>query len=340
MGQIVTTTFYVVPPTSTDSSSSGGSTNTAAIVGGVVGGVALIVLVALGIFFLRRKMKHDEFEANIFDPDRNVERPTSIGAGPRFDLGGAGGGATALGAGAAGAAAHDAASHVTPYSYGPTSTHHGSSVAGQPEMSQAGSSAYYPDYNQTNYNQPNYSQYPSHPIGVGEHFPNPYAPGYHPASLGQAAMAGGAGLGAAAAAAGPNRGHTMSSVSSGYPTNSPIFSGTGTSSDGMSHPGSPPPMAAAALAGSQAPQNPRSAKEREAFARTNPGYAVVNPSETGRMNPSPTPSANRSSVVGPTSPVVVHQDGGRVADEDEGGNEEAEIPPTYDSIPQDVAARR
>lgn len=330
MGQVFTTTVVVIPTNTNSSSGGGGGTNTAAIVGGVVGGVAVLVLLGLGFFFLRRKMKRDEFEANIFDPDRNVERPTSVPTGPRFDLGGAGGGAGAgvVGAGAAGMAAHETASHITPYSYGPgstgpTSTHHGSSVAGQPEMSQAPSSGYYPDYGQNNY-----APYPAHTIGVGEHFPNPYAPGYHPASLGQAAMAGGAGLGVAAA--GPTRGQTISSVSSGYPPTSPIYSGQ--SSDGMSHTGSHPPVAPV---GGQAPyQNPRSAKEREAFARTNPTYAVTNPAEPARMNPSPTPSANRSSVVGPTSPVHVHQDGGRAPVDDDGGNEEAEIPPTYDSIPR------
>jgi hypothetical protein len=290
---------------------------------------------------IRRKMKRDEFEANIFDPDRNVERPTSTGAGPRFDLGDAGGGATGLGAGATGMAAVDSAGHVTPYSYGPTSTgptstNHGSSVIGQPEMQQAPNTGYYPDpYGQHQYSQyptnplhPNTAQYSTAPVGVGEHFPNPYAPGYHPS----AAIAGGA-LGAGMAAHGVSRGQTMSSVSSGYPSPSPGFSGH--SQDGMSQSTSPPTVAGA---GAYVAQNSRSAKEREAFARTNQHqqYSVANQSD--QRNLSPTPSANHSSVVGssvvgPTSPVMVHQDGGRIR-EDEGGNEEAEIPPTYDSIPR------
>ena len=298
------------------------------------------MFVALGIYLVRRKIKRDEFEANIFDPDRNVERPMSASAGQRFDMAGTGGGATALGAGAGAMAAVDS-SHITPYSYAPTSpeptsTNHGSSVLGQPEMQQAPSTGYYPDP----YGQNNYPQYPMPSVGVGEHFPNPYAPGYHPA-----AMAGGAALGAGLAGHGVSRGQTTSSTSSGYLPTSSMYAGQ--PYDAMSHPGSPPPMGAVgatvaspppmAAAGTAVAQNPRSAKEREAFSRTNQQYAATN--QASQRNPSPTPSANRSSVVGssaagPTSPVTVHQDAGRVPDEEEGGNEEAEIPPTYESIPR------
>jgi len=310
------------------------TTNTGAIVGGVVGGVALIALLIIAGLLIRRKMRKDEFEANIFDPDRNVERPTSIpGSQParNFDLGGAGIGAAA-GTGAA-AAASDRASHVTPYSYaptstGPTSTYHGSSVAGAPEMSQAHSpisSGYYPDSNygsNASYpNQyPNYNQYQTMPsVGVGESFPNPYGPGYQPAT-GYGGQAAAAGFGAAAAA-GLARNQTASSA---YPA----------ASEGRSSPNASPPPGAAATLAPGAPLNPRAAKEREAFGGR-PGYNVSNPNEpaAAARNPSPTPS--RTSGQNPTSPVTVHQDGGRVPDEEEEQGE-AEIPPTYDSIPRDA----
>ncbi|KZV93834.1 hypothetical protein EXIGLDRAFT_767699 [Exidia glandulosa HHB12029] len=57
-----------------------------------------------------------------------------------------------------------------------------------------------------------------------------------------------------------------------------------------------------------------SAAARQGFAVSNPDYA-------------------------PSSPVLVHQDAGRVP-EDHDREPEREIPPTYDSIPLDDGARR
>jgi hypothetical protein len=290
-----------------------------------VGGIALIALVGLLVFLMRRKKKRDEFEANIFDPDRNVERLTSVGAGrggagQGFDLGGAGVGAAAGVAGTGAAmAASDHASNVTPYSYAPistepASTYHGSSVAGAPEMQQL-SSGYYGDYN---YPQQQYANVPS--VGVGETFPNPYAPGYHPAGYGAGVAAG--------AAAGLNRGQTNMSTTSGYQSASSVYPATSN--------GGSPPMGATAGLVPLTPANARAAKEREAFSRSNNNFAVANPNEPAapaRTNPSPTPS--RNSAAHPTSPVVVHQDGGRVPDEEP--SPEGEIPPTYDSIPRDTS---
>lgn len=282
-------------------------------------------------------MKKDEFEANIFDPDRNVERPSSISAGRNFDMGaaGLGAGAAVAGAGAARSSA-DHASNVTPYPYGPsstgpTSTYHGSSVAGAPEMRQqspVSATGYYGDPNYPNYGQPQQQQYANMPsVGVGETFPNPYAPGYHPA---QYAAAGAAGMGLATGAADLNRGQTAYSTSSGYPPASSVYSPP---TEGRTSPSASPPMGANAGLAPVAPLNPRSAKEREAFSRSQGNFNVANPNDPNtappRTNPSPTPS--RTSA---TSPVVVHQDGGR-APEPEEPSPEGEIPPTYDSIPRD-----
>ncbi|KAG8715837.1 hypothetical protein FRC09_016271, partial [Ceratobasidium sp. 395] len=69
------TSNYAVP---TSAPSTAPSTNVGAIVGGVVGGVGgLLVLVAL-LWFIRRRKKHDKFEENMFEPDRNVDRPVDL----------------------------------------------------------------------------------------------------------------------------------------------------------------------------------------------------------------------------------------------------------------------
>ncbi|PVF99083.1 hypothetical protein CPB86DRAFT_825282 [Serendipita vermifera] len=363
-GNQVTTTVVIVP-TATATNAPANKTNTGAIVGGVVGGVALLALILVGIWLIRRKMKHDEFEANIFDPDRNVQRPHSSDAGPKFDLGG-GAAAGVAGAGTA-VAAHDAASNVTPYPHsssgggGPASTYYGSSVGGQPEMQHAPSTGYYPDYNQ--YGQNNVVSFPQQPhyqqpsIGVGEHFPNPYAPGFQAAGYPAAA---GAGMGLAAGGAGLMRGPTTASTATNtttsnyHPTTmtSPIYSSP---SEGRGSPSGSPPPSMAALAPGAAPLSARAAKEREAFSRSRPNFTVTNASDNhppvgmpneaayggvapmggGARDPSPVPSRTSNHSTQPMSPVVVHQDGGRVPDNDDDDDRGAEIPPTYDSIPQD-----
>lgn len=87
---------------------------------------------------------------------------------------------------------------------------------------------------------------------------------------------------------------------------------------------------------STTPSQPRSAKEREALASRygRPGGLGLStqheePDYDG-LGPGPGAGAGAGSSGG--EGVVVHQDGGRVRDEDEGPTE---IPPTYDSIPAD-----
>ncbi|KAG8809173.1 hypothetical protein FRC17_003564 [Serendipita sp. 399] len=340
-GNVFTTTLFISTTTVPDGNSGGGSskTNTGAIVGGVIGGLTALVILVFIIWLVRRKMRKGvQYEDNIFEPDRNVERPMSMRRG-ELDLVGAGAGATA-GAVAA-AAAHDQASNITPYPYAQNSsaqspsTHYGSSVAGGPEVHQAPPAggyhpemqqAYYPDH--SGYNQ--YSQVPS--INVGDAFPNPYAPGYNPS------VAAAPALGVGAAVHAPYRGYSTSSGTSGYyPPTSPVHSQPSTVASPA--PMSPSPtMTGAALAPAHVP----SAKEREAFSRTHQAYTVSNPTEptaptaaAGPRNPSPTPSRGSA-----TSPVVVHQDGGRAPVDDDDNEGEGEIPPTYDSIPRDPATGR
>lgn len=59
----------------TEGHSSGKSSNTGAIVGGVVGGVGLLAVLIVLFWFIRRRTKKIELDGDIFDPDRNVERP-------------------------------------------------------------------------------------------------------------------------------------------------------------------------------------------------------------------------------------------------------------------------
>ncbi|KAF8610343.1 hypothetical protein BDV93DRAFT_601369 [Ceratobasidium sp. AG-I] len=77
----ITSTYAV--PTSAPSSKS--STNTGAIVGGVVGGVGGLLLLVAVLWFIRRKTKKDQFEDNMFAPDRNVNREELDLAGDNVD---------------------------------------------------------------------------------------------------------------------------------------------------------------------------------------------------------------------------------------------------------------
>jgi len=160
------------------------------------------------------------------------------------------------------------------------------------------------------------THYPPASAGT-DAFPNPYGTGYPPQSPVPGVMAAGMGAGALGAAA-LNRGPTVSSTASssyyshsGYP---PSHAPPGSPQFPQSHQ-QPMPV----------PSDPRTAKEREAFQRTQGGggWTIAN---QGGDSPD---QAGRGSV-------VVHQDGGRMnlPGEDEAPRD-AEIPPTYDSIRHD-----
>lgn len=215
------------------------------------------------------------------------------------------------------AAVPEAARNITPYSYGnqpagsAAGTGQGSSVGWQPEMRPP--SSYYAYDNASSAGG---THYPPSMAGT-DATPNPYGAGYRPPSLAPAAAGVGAGVVGQAAL---NRDPTVSST-----TSSSYYQRTSYPPPQVS-PGSPQfsqpynqPMPAPAPTPS--PPNPRAAKEREAFQRTQHGsgkggWAVANQSmDSGRGD------------------VVVHEDRGRVSTpgEDEAPRD-AEIPPTYESI--------
>jgi hypothetical protein len=175
-----------------------------------------------------------------------------------------------------------------------------------------------PQYTPQGGGYPNMQPYPN---AQQQPYPGQLAnPGGHPGAFYPAAGAAAA-MGAGAAVGAHGRSASMSS--SGH-----TGSGSGTAS--------------------------RSAKEREAFARSaGPGgLGVANPDGEGGSaggagigddarraylagGPGPGRMGGVPASVGGGSGVVVHRDGGRVVDEgeQEGDGEQAEIPPTYDSIP-------
>ena len=322
----MTTTEVVetaVPVVNANDNSSSSSVNTGAIVGGVVGGIAVIALL-IGLFiWWRKKKRSDDFEANLFDPDRNVKRPMST-ADPHSDL-------------LTSAAVPEAARNITPYSYGGhqqaaslsgtgTSTDQRLSAGWQPEGRPP--SNYYGYDNAEGSGEP---QYP--PSAPGNAYPNPYGGGFVPQSLVPGAVAAGVG-GGAFGAANLNRGPTVSSAtSSSYyppapyppshaPPTSPQYTQPYNHSQAV-----PVPMPVP----TPSPPNPRTAKEQEAFRRTHgsgKGGLAVSNQDTSQGTSSP--GQGRESV-------VVHQDGGRMnsqGEEDE-TSRDAEIPPTYESIRHD-----
>jgi hypothetical protein len=180
--------------------------------------------------------------------------------------------------------------------------------------------------------------------GASDFLPNPY--GSAPPSA-YGGMAG----------ANLRRGPTTSSNSSGgYPPS--LGNGQGTHTDeaylmsptttfsspssGQAH--APLPAGASGGGPSAIPgvSAARAAKEREAFSNTRHAQAIANTNAAAGVNPNrfsqgPLVLSNPSlpSPEGEVPPpgVVVHRDGGRVREPEP--VDEAEIPPTYDSIPSD-----
>lgn len=312
------TTVQVVAtliPDPTPDNNSSSSVNTGAIVGGVVGGIAVIALL-VGLFvWWRKKSRFDDFEANLFDPDHTIKRPMST-ADPHNDL--------------TTAAVPEAARNITPYSYGhqrPASTAtagttaQGSSVGWQPEARPP--SGYYAYDNASNAGAGG-AHYRNPSTGT-EGFPNPYNAPYGAGYNVPGTMAAGMGAGALGATA-LNRGPTVSSTTSSsyYPPVYPPSHAPPASSQFPQTYGQP--MPAPMPAPTPSPPNPRGAKEREAFQRTHGngkgGWGVANQ------------GIDSSGSGGEGVGVRQHQDAGRVniGAEDEEARRDAEIPPTYESI--------
>lgn len=315
----VVATLVPGPDTNTDNTSS--SVNTGAIVGGVVGGIALIALL-VGLFvWWRKKTRFDDFEANLFDPDRTIKRPMST-ADPHTDL-------------LTTAAVPEAARNITPYSYGNqgagsmtgtgTGTAQGSSVGWQPEARPP--SSYYAYDNASSAGG---THYPRSSVGP-DAFPNPYGVPYGtghnvPPLLNPGAMAAGLGAGALGPT-GLNRGPTVSSTTSSSYYSQPVYPPSHAPPGPAQFPQTySQPMPVPMPVPTPSPPNPRGDKEREAFQRTHGsgkvGWAVANQ------------GAGSTGSGGEGAGVRQHQDAGRVnmEAEDDEPPRDAEIPPTYESI--------
>lgn len=311
------------PPQNNQSSS---STNVGAIVGGVVGGIGGLGLLVLILFFVlrRRRNNSDDFDGN-FDPARLQHHGGGGGGGggtlPQVNLnddqllheedddgmGGRLAGST-VGGGI-----------VTPFTYAPPQEMANAYPAAFP----AGMAGYGAAYGQQDPHtlSPTHSAFPS---SVSENSSSygassPYAP---PIGRGPSP--------------GPSVARTNTSNSSG---------GIGVGGGGAYY------------------NNPRSAKEREALGMRG-GVHVMNPSQDGveysqqhghsqmmyaaggvgeaahqaylAGGPSSNLGGRQQGAVSPPGSVVVHRDGGRVpvtGQEEEEHVVEAEIPPTYDSLP-------
>lgn len=296
-----------------------------------MGGVAGLALLALLVWFIRRRRSKDEFDGN-FDPDRVVRRPGMV------DL--------MTGAGGAEGA------EVTPYVYDPHTGAGGSGGSGSDPFA-SGEGTPTPTPGMTMHD---------HPDGRSS---SGLTAGLAGAGAGATAFAGRGhpnatyGPNAASYVPGPGAG-IQGSVSdpSEYPVSdgshypgTATGSGSGNSTSGFVPTGAYAPgqgsgsgrtpfvtfpgggfspisssgYAAAAAGHHQQQQqpfrNPPSSKEREAMAGRGGGLMTINP-----------------------NPVVQHSDGGRVVSgEGEGGEEEEEgpreIPPSYDSIPAEERGR-
>lgn len=314
------------------------SNNTAAIVGGVVGGIAGLAALILLLWFCRRRSKRDEFDGN-FDPDR-----VGIGKGGRGDLLAAGSGASP-------------GAEVTPYAYQDGAGGMGQTHAGVPPSLLAGGAAtgagaYGLAHSNTAHSRSNSagSDHDGYARSDGD---DPSRSPTNTSSGGGYSYGGSPYAAVGAALAGGYAGQHGT-----HPSPGPSVP----SSSGHSHYGPPPnaapgpstlapPAGAAATGAAAALPQFRSAKEREAYLARNrlrqdgtpmtgaysSGLAVRNsgvPSDGDGATSTGAPGSG-GSATDDGSHVVVHQDGGRVPDEDE-TIEPNEIPPTYDSIRRDA----
>ena len=339
---------------STTNSSSDNNNHTGAIVGGVIGGVVALSALVLLAWFLRRRRRQDEFDGN-FDPDRVTRHDSSaLKHGGRAD------------ADLLAAAAETHSPEVTPYTYGlnnaapslgsgnqgmqmPMAQHNGMGasylgpgIVGAGVGAAAGYGANYDrkgggSLSPVSYYDPNAPPMPSGPSETGS----------------------GSGSGSGHA------GFNQSQYSGPTPYGMSPYAPVGVT--GVGRPGPPSSTAPSVYSQSLSGHQPSvsgtggyvpNAKEREAFAsryaqqmgqgqgtpydpNNNGSAAYVSPySAAGGSGygegSAPLTLRNPSTVDdGAESPsVVVHQDGGRVRDE-EGDMALNEIPPTYDSIRSD-----
>ncbi|KAG9015683.1 hypothetical protein FRB90_004472 [Tulasnella sp. 427] len=192
------------------------SSNTGAIVGGVVGGIGGLALLIVLFWLIRRKTKKVELEGDIFDPDRNVQRPGRLDG--NFDL-----------------AEPQMLAH--PYNYQPATTGGGGGAA----AAAAGGVAAGAGIAGIGANR--YSQHRQSSVAPGELYPHnqyPYGQSPYPPAAGGRPQSAYLNQGPADVSRGPSDGSAYGGMapSEGYPHSgitSPL-SGPGGSSDG----GAPP----------------------------------------------------------------------------------------------------
>ncbi|KAG9024394.1 hypothetical protein FRB95_011556 [Tulasnella sp. JGI-2019a] len=297
-GQIITTVTQV--PTMVPSTSGSSHSNVGPIVGGVVGGIlGLAAILAVLFWWLRKRKDKAEIEGDIFDPDRNTtRRPGRMGRGD-IDL------------------ATDPEMLAHPYTLptGAGTAAAAGAAAGAGLAGREGSGS--PP-------QQRYSQHGPAPGEIFNYGNQPYGESPYP-SMRQSGAGPMAGAGAAAIL---GRGL---STSSSYPQ-SPGSDGSrpmSMHSDGTTHytqqqAGSHVPMPSANAgvnflgvpSGSAGSSSAAAAKRHEA-------------SSSSRLH-----LANQGEMAG-SGPVLQHADGGRVPAPAQDETPAHEIPPAYDTIPQD-----
>lgn len=300
------------------------STNVGAIVGGVVGGVGGLALIALIVFFLLRRRRNnlDDFDGN-FDPARLQHHGGGGGGGtlPQVNLdddqllneddgmGGRLAGST-IGGGI-----------VTPFTYNPQQQEMANAYPAATASPLLGAGvAGYGAYGQQQQQDPR-ALSPTRSAFLNQ---GPSTVSDHSSSHGVSPYAPPIGRGPSP---GPSVARTNTTNSSGGAGgNAGVGAGAGTYYN-----------------------NPRSAKEMEALGMRGGGAHVMNPSQDGEYSQhagvgeaahqaylAGGPSSSNYAAGGRPESVVVHRDGGRVpviGGEEEEHVVEAEIPPTYDSLP-------
>ncbi|KAL5482697.1 hypothetical protein ACEPAI_9291 [Sanghuangporus weigelae] len=323
----------------------GGSSNTGAIVGGVVGGVAGLAALVLLVWFCLRRRKRNDFDGD-FDPDAVAKRNSStlqrLGRGGDTDL-------------LAAARGVENEPEVTPYMYG--MQQHGTggaSLFGPATAAGAGAAA---GYAAGGYGAHDQKSAASHP-------PSSYYDPNAPTMPSGPSETGSSGHGVSD----PRTSTSSSGVPYGASPYPPTTGATGAGAYGLYTPGPVPGANTPSSPTSQSHSTYASSKEREAFAQRYAqqngqehnvlygagaaGAGAANEGGIGPGMPVPVPASlqpggglggpaqgpsltvRNASPIDENAPgVVVHQDGGRVREEDvEPPNE---IPPTYDSIRAD-----
>ncbi|KAJ7142084.1 hypothetical protein C8R43DRAFT_580839 [Mycena crocata] len=275
------------------------NSHTGAIAGGVVGGIAALVLAVLGIWFVRKRSKErrlkEAFDGN-FDPGRTTGPTLPHVTQDGGELGMQEEGDDGMGGRLAGSSIGGGV--VTPFTTG----------AGVGAAAAYGDHHHHQQHAQGQYPQQQQYYADGHPSNRHSQYHNGAAAGGYETATSDGPLS-----------PGSSSGYYPAS-SAGYPTSSAGYPAA--------------PMSAATSSSGGGYPNPMSAKEREARGG---GLGVANPTPQMSMAMPGAGMSSMPALPNPHSPgspgnVVVHQDGGRVPVEEEGGEGMREIPPTYDSI--------